>query len=190
MRISLTVIIILFTLVCTSAFGLGGPENVLVVQNGNSPISQRICAHYVLGRRIPSGNVVTISCIDSSISSANESISPGNYTTLIEEPIRSFLAANNLTYQIQYIVLTKGIPIKLTIDVMGGIYGPQSVDSMLAAMDLTAPIIIDVTNEQQQVVATVYANQYWWSYSPFRHEDRGGYLVTRLDGYTEVEAKS
>ncbi|MCX6344953.1 MAG: TIGR03790 family protein, partial [Armatimonadetes bacterium] len=42
----------------------------------------------------------------------------------------------------------------------------------------------------QQVVDTVYANQYWWSYAPFRHEDRGGYLVTRLDGYTEADAKA
>lgn len=190
MRLALPLAIIALVLIGNSALGFGGPENVLVVKNGNSLVSQHICDYYVAKRNIAPGNVFTVYTVDSSASPANEAISPANYTSLIEQPIRSFLAANNLTNQIQYIVLTKGIPIRLTVDITGGNYGQQSVDSMLAAMDLTAPIKLDFTDEHNVVVASAYANEYWRSALPFSHANRGGYLVTRLDGYTEADAKA
>jgi len=172
------------------ALGLGGPENVLVVDNSNSPVSQRIAAYYVSQRGIPAGNMATINTVDSSLSSANESISPADYTSLIEQPIRTYLSTHGLTDQIQYIVLTKGIPIKLAYDPFGGQYGPQSVDSMLAAMDLIDPLLVEFTDSNHNVVASVYANRFWRSQAPFAHSTHGGYLVTRLDGYTEDDAKA
>jgi len=33
-------------------------------------------------------------------------------------------------------------------------------------------------------------NRYWGAHEPFSHEKFGGYLVTRLDGYTEADAKA
>ena len=159
----------------TPALGLGGPENVLVVQNSNSPVSQRIAADYVLQRGIPAANLVTIATVDSSLSMANESIAPEDYTSLIEQPIRAYLSAHGLADQIQYIVLTKGVPIMLSLDPFGGVWGPQSVDNMLAAMDLTDPLVVEVTDKDNVVQATLYANQYWRSQAPFVHSAHGGY---------------
>ncbi len=38
--------------------------------------------------------------------------------------------------------------------------------------------------------AQAWANRYWNSTTPFTHAKFGGYLVTRLDGYTEADAKA
>ena len=78
------------------ALAIGRPENVLVVRNGNSPMSIRIASYYMAQRGVPAGNLVTINTVDSSLSSANESITLQNYLTQIEQPIRTFLANNGL----------------------------------------------------------------------------------------------
>ncbi len=171
-------------------FAVGKPENVLVVQNINSQVSMNIASYYMSKRNIPSTNLCSISTIDSSQSTANERISPADYTSQIENPIRNFLTSRGLTNTIQYIVLTKGIPHRLTVDPTGGLYGGQSVDSMLAFMDYVNPLQIDFVNDNGQVVATAYANRYWNAKEPFSHAKYGGYLVTRLDGYTEADAKA
>ncbi len=174
----------------SGALALGGPENVLVVQNGNSPVSMRIASYYMSRRGIPAANLVTLSVPDSSISSANEIIPLSTYTNQIEQPIRGFLAASGLTNQIQYIVLTKGVPIRLSSDPPSGSTGGRAVDSVLAGMDLVNELSIDLTDSDGNYLATVSANRYWRSTVPFTHQQYGGYLVTRLDGYTEADAKA
>jgi len=163
-------------------FALCGLENVLVVQNGSSPISCRIAAHYIVQRSIPADNLVTVNTQDSSISSANESITWQDYIDKIENPIKAFLTQHNLTDQIQYIVLTKGIPIRIS--------NGRSVDSTLAAIDLVNPILIELTDDNGNIIDTVHLNRYWRATEPFTHASYGGYLVTRLDGYTEADAKA
>lgn len=174
----------------SSALALGRPENVLVVQNGNSPVSMRIASYYINQRGIPTGNLVTINVPDSSTSSANENISLSNYTSQIEEPIRSFLSTSGLTNQIQYIVLTKGIPIRLTNDPPSGSSGGRCVDSVLAGIDLMDEIAVDFYTQTGTYIATVSMNRFWLAKVPFTHSQYGGYLVTRLDGYTEANAKA
>lgn len=166
------------------AFALCGPENVLVVQNTSSRMSSRIASYYMSKRGIPAGNLFSVSMIDSSYSSAYESISLSDYQTKIENPIRLFLFTHNLRNQIQYIVLTKGIPHRISTGPTGG----KSVDSLLAAMDLVNPLVVNFTLDK--ATDTAYANRYWHSGIPFTHAQYGGYLVTRLDGYTEADAKA
>jgi len=168
----------------------GGPQNVLVVQNSNSPVSMRIAAYYVAARNIPAGNLVTISTADSSLSSAKELITYANYQSQIETPVKNYLAANGLTDTIQYIVLTKGIPHRILDNVPGTLTGGHSVDSLLAVIDMVNPVIIDLVESSGQLAARTYANRYWRSKQPFSHSEYGGYLVTRLDGYTEEDAKA
>ena len=70
------------------------------------------------------------------------------------------------------------------------IRGRPSVDSTLAALDyanLTEAMKINITGSGATGLA--YSNRYWNAAEPFSHAKFGGYLVTRLDGYTEADAK-
>lgn len=156
----------------------GGPKNVLVVRNANSPVSSRIASYYMSRRGIASKYQVTIQTIDSSLSAANEIISPDDYMEQIHKPVQEYLSSQKLTNQIRYIVLTKGIPFRLSS-------GGQSVDSILATMGVVKPLLLRLGDKGNPVV-----NHYWRSKKPFSHAEFGGYLVTRLDGYTEADAKA
>ena len=189
---------LLVLLTCFAMLGLqgaknpvvGGPENVLVVQNGNSAVSKGIAAYYMAKRDIAKKFLVTVYTQDSSASGANESISPDDYIEKIHKPIRDYLIDKDLTDTIQYIVLTKGIPIRLTIDPTGAKSGAQSVDSILATMDLVNPIQIKLNDGKGNNNGNPVINRYWRCKEPFSHAKFGGYLVTRLDGYTESDAKA
>jgi uncharacterized protein (TIGR03790 family) len=172
------------------------PDEVLLVRNENSPISQAIAADYAGKRQIK--NIVTIQCPDSAISTDNETITLPDYTKAIEDPIRAYLAAHT---NIDFIVLTKGIPIRIKHSPMGScdehsqapreIRGHPSVDSTLAALDyvgLPGVMKIDITGSG--AIGCAYSNRYWNATEPFSHAKYGGYLVTRLDGYTQAQAEA
>jgi hypothetical protein len=116
------------------------PDQVLLVVNENSPISKAIAADYALKRQVR--NILPIHCQDSALSTENETIPLADYTQLIETPVRGFLAAHT---NIDFIVLTKGVPIRITGAAMGScdqngrepasIRGHPSVDSYLSALD-------------------------------------------------------
>ncbi|HWY32966.1 MAG TPA: TIGR03790 family protein, partial [Candidatus Acidoferrum sp.] len=171
------------------------PDQVLLVVNANSPISLAIAADYAQKRRVR--NVLSIQCQDSAVNTGNETIPLATYTELIENPIREYLATHD---HIDFIVLTKGIPIRITGASMGScdehsqvpadIRGHPSVDSTLAALDyanLPGTMKINITGSG--AIGLAYSNRYWNATKPFSHAKFGGYLVTRLDGYTETDAR-
>lgn len=154
------------------------PENaseasrVLVVINRSSPASTEVGAYYRSRREIPRSNTVVIDV------SSSEEISESEYRSGIEEPIKKTIA--ELRGGIDYIVLTKGIPIR--------IQGRQgySVDGHIAAMDTNIQPIESL--EEDQIRRS--ANPYFGSERPFTRAEFGIYLVTRLDGYTIEDAKA
>jgi len=172
------------------------PDQVLLVINMNSPVSRETADDYALKRRIT--NVLPIHCQDSALNTKNETIALADYVQSIENPIRDYLAAHT---NIDFIVLTKGIPIRITGSALGScdehshepknIRGHPSVDSTLAALDyasLPGAIKIDITGSG--ATGCAYSNRYWNATEPFSHAKFGGYLVTRLDGYTAADAKA
>lgn len=197
-RRHILLILVLLVMCRGSSFATGKPENVLVVQNSNSPMSMSIAAYYAAARNIPAGNLVSVNTVDSSSLSTNEIMTYANYQSQIETPIRSYLISNGLTNVIQYIVLTKGVPHRISSEVTGGTSGGQSVDSMLATLALVNPlrvgfveVVIDGDEIRTEILlGSPYVNKYWRSTQPFSHAIYGGYLVTRLDGYTEADAKA
>lgn len=160
-------------------------SEVLVVYNSNSPTSQAIANYYEQERGVT--NVVAVNCADSALNSTNETITLANYTSEIANPISNYLSGHS---GINFIVLTKGIPIRisggLTGSVGNGIAYP-SVDSYLAAIDYsTIP-----TAMQANITGSVgWVNRYYNKSVPFTHAQFGGYLVTRLDGYTQADAEA
>ncbi|MBQ7525920.1 MAG: TIGR03790 family protein [Abditibacteriota bacterium] len=164
-------------------------DYVLVVQNEKSPVSMRVASYYVQKRHINKRNIVTISVQDSSKDTAGEKITLDDFAQKIYKPVRDHLTANKTENKIKYIVLTKGIPIKLDKDPVDGKVFPQSVDSLLAGMDLKEPVMLQIRPSNAKLGFPTI-NRYWNSKEPFSHEKYGGYLVTRLDGYTEADAKA
>jgi uncharacterized protein (TIGR03790 family) len=172
------------------------PAEVLLVVNTNSPISLAIADDYARKRNIV--HRLSVRCQDSALSTENETITLAAFTQSLETPIRTYLAAHT---NIDFIVLTKGIPIRITGAAMGScdehsqvpaaIRGHPSVDSYLAALDypnVPGTLKIDITGSG--AVGCAYSNRYWNATEPFSHAKYGGYLVTRLDGYTEADARA
>jgi uncharacterized protein (TIGR03790 family) len=53
---------------------------------------------------------------------------------------------------------------------------------------LPGVLMIDITGSG--AIGRAYSNRYWNVTGPFSHAKYGGYLVTRLDGYTEADARA
>ena len=163
---------------------------VLLVVNADSPISKAIGKDYALKRGVT--KIVEVHCADSAVSTADETISLANYTTQIAKQVSRFLKSHP---EINFIVLTKGVPIRID----GGITGSRdehttgnfhpSVDSYLAAIDYpTLKDAVKIKIHGSGADGYGWLNHYWKSTVPFSHKSFGGYLVTRLDGYTQADA--
>jgi len=170
---------------------LAGPardaDRVLVVQNDDSAISRSIASYYCSKRAIH--NLVEVHCPDSAAKPENETIAFADYQSKVESPLRALLEKHP---GIDFIVLTKGIPIRIAGAPGRGLGNNRpSLDSYLAALDYDKqPGAVNVPISDSGFTGTAWANRFWRSQSRFSHAKFGGYLVTRLDGYTEEGAKA
>ncbi|MCH8978757.1 MAG: TIGR03790 family protein [Armatimonadetes bacterium] len=146
-------------------------RRVLVVINQPSQDSLLVGTYYRAKRNIPRENVVFIDV------SRTEEISNSEYRSAIERPVRAAIA--KLKHRIDFIVLTKGVPIRVR-------QGKYSVDALLGAMDLTFKPIEKL--DEAEIRRAV--SPYFQKDEPFNSEKFGFYLVTRLDGYTVADAKA
>jgi uncharacterized protein (TIGR03790 family) len=157
-----------------------------VIENLNSMDSIEIAQDYVRKRGIK--NVLEIKTQDSSKSADKETITYENFLKEIEKPLKERLAAKK---GINYIVLTKGIPLRIQGAKIGIQNNRPSVDSYITALDY--PVRKDVINvvlNDSGFTGKCWVNRYWDAKEPFTHEKFGGYLVSRLDGYTVAQAKA
>src|SRR5437879_4207568 len=100
---------------------------VVVVKNLNNADSVAIADYYQRKRKLPAENVCEVHCTDV------EECSYKEYEEQLKRPLQQFLA--RLKHPIDYIVLTKGIPIRTHEGNTGGF----SVDSLLVMMDTPEP---------------------------------------------------
>lgn len=133
-------------------------------------------------------NIVRIRCQDSAKSSGAETMPYAMYLEAIEKPVRERLAK---VPGVDFIVLTKGIPIRLT-GAPTGVSGTQpSLDSTLACLGYASiKDAIPVSLSDSGFTGKCWFNRFWNPTQRFSHAKFGGYLVTRLDGYTVEDAKS
>ena len=165
-------------------------DRVLVIRNANSPISRAVADDYAKRRGI--SHTITIACPDSAVETKAETISFKVFKGAVEAPLGAFLARHPA---IDFIVLTKGIPIRLADVPQGRSPGPLALDSYLASLqyeNLPDAVRVDVTDPSYSSAfhGMAWANRFWDSRQRFSHARFGGYLVTRLDGYTEADAKA
>ncbi|MCL5103705.1 MAG: TIGR03790 family protein [Armatimonadetes bacterium] len=183
LRLELLLTLLLLFAATASIMAGGGPRNVLVVQNSRSTISKNIAAYYVSARGIPPENICTIDC------ATTELVDYTECEASIVAPIRAFLQNPDIGGRIDYIVLTKGIP-------LGAYYkdptynppiyydsGPLSITSVLTC--LSEPSVT-------KYIKNPYGpNIYPPVEAAFSHQTALNglhlYLVTRLDGYTQQD---
>jgi uncharacterized protein (TIGR03790 family) len=167
------------------------PAEAVLVVNDSSPTSVAIGKEYVRLRHVT--NVVHVACIDSAASQDNETIEYGPFVTGVENPIRRFLKGHP---EVNFVVLTRGIPIRVAGGKTGEVYDGQahaSLDSTIAALgydQIPGAVKVRFDDPSGYAVGTAWLNRYWNSKVRFSHAAFGGYLVTRLDGYTLADAQA
>lgn len=163
MRVVLAVAVALITTAAWSA----NTANVAVIINDKSQVSRTIGAYYALKRKIPAKNIIHIKCAPEEMTT-NEI-----YKADIEKPVKSYLARTGLSKTVDYLVLTKGVPLRL--------HSGWSVDSLLMVMDQNPPL------DNPKIHGN---NPYYGKTEHFSRKKYGIYLSTRLDGYTVQDAKA
>ena len=146
-------------------------RRVLVVSNAGDSSSERIASYYAERRGIPRDHRLSVSV------STEDEISLSEYRGAIERPVREHLQKQGIVDQVDFIVLIRGMPLRIR-------EGGYSVDAFLAAMDLDLMPIPDRDPEHFRRPT----NPYFGKNVPFHKHDFGFYLVTRLDGYTPEDA--
>ncbi|HYT76639.1 MAG TPA: TIGR03790 family protein, partial [Vicinamibacterales bacterium] len=156
-------------------------ENVLVVVNDASEASRRVADYYAQKRTIPAANVVHLKA------PTTDEISRAVFLAKIEGPIAAALSKHSLQDRIFYIVLTKGVPLRI-MGTAGRGGTIASVDSELALLyrKMTGvPVPLD-----GPIANPYYAGSGADVRALFSHAAQDIYLVTRLDGFTVEDATS
>jgi uncharacterized protein (TIGR03790 family) len=142
----------------TVSFPVSKYSDTLLVINDNSTISTEVGNYFLAARpTFPTSNVVHISTVTS------ESVSSSEYANHIKSTIETFISTNGLSNTINYVILTKGIPIYDSGT-------SNSVDSELAWC-------------LGKQICSGTSNPFYNSNTIFSHQAYNMYIVTRLDGY-------
>ena len=157
-------------------------ENVAVVINDSSPESQRIGEHYARTRSLPVENMLRIRV------STEETIDRGVYLASIEAPIASAIRRAGLQDRVLYLVLTKGVPLRIA--------GPTGVNGTMSSVDSELALLYRRMTGQAVPLAGKIDNPYFLGSRelrealPFSHRQQDIYLVTRIDAFTVDQALS
>ena len=176
-RMGLCVVVLLGT--CHRAHAQSA-ENVAVVINEASAGSERIGEYYVRKRAIPQTNVIRIR------TSVDEEISRAAYAATIEQPIGAALMKAALQDRILYIVLTKGVPLRVA--------GTTGLDGTVASVDSELTLLYRKMTGKAVPVGGRVDNPYYLGSrlvrdaQRFTHRAHDIYLVSRLDAFTVDEA--
>lgn len=151
-------------------------SDVLVIINNNSPISDSVGTYFSLARNIPPENIVRINA------PSTEEIDSATFTN-IRLQIEAHIISHMLREQINYIVTTKGVPLKVN---RGNTFSTSSPSSSLES-ELTL-ILSSMSNLIGQ--SGFALSPYFLSSQNFSKSIYDMYLVTRLDGYTFNDIKT
>ena len=169
-------------IVCGGVASAQTSANLLLVINTASADSDAVAKRYIARRSVPRDNVCLL------VAPTTESISRGVYESQIEQPIWKCITAARAHDRILYIVLTKGVPIRIT--------GTPGRTGTLASVDSELTLLYRRRTGRPVPVSGFVPNPYFAgaapvdTIKPFAHDRYDIYLVTRLDGYSvrDVEA--
>ncbi|KAB2921571.1 MAG: TIGR03790 family protein [Bacteroidetes bacterium] len=141
-------------------------RDVAVIVNRNSPASLAVGARFAQARSIPAQNIITVDA------PAAEEISEAEFRSL-RTAVEAHLTATGLTDSINYLVTTKGMPLKVLRS------DPAACASVEGELSLIlGPHAYYIGRSGKKV------HPYFRKRGHFTRKQYGIYLVTRLDGYT------
>lgn len=156
------------------------PANVAVVINESDAASVRVGEYYVQKRSIPAANVIRLQ------TTTDEIIQRADFTTAIERPIATALTAAQLQDQVLYLVLAKGIPLRIV--------GTGGRDGTAASVDSELALLYRKMTDATVLTRGPADNPYFLADGnistarPFSRRDHDIFLVSRLDGFTVEDA--
>lgn len=166
-------ILFLFSILNLSAFSQSINYNdVAVIVNDSSQTSIDIANYFQTLRNIPSQNMIHISA------PLTEEIDSLQFEQ-IRLQIENYLITNDLQDSINYLVTTKGVPLK----VESGCFDPMVSGDACASFDSELTLILGPNSNQIGLNGSI-ANPLYNASGHFSHLNSGMYLVTRLDAYT------
>lgn len=156
--------------------------NVLVVANEALPASVEIAEYYAHRRHVPANQLLKIR------TSVADQVSRQEFDRTIQDPIVAWLARTGSHDRILYVVLTKGVPLRIAGQGGGRTTTLASVDSELTLLYRR------MTGQAVSPAGTV-ANPYFLGDAQpstarrFSHVAQDIFLVTRLDGFSTADVK-
>lgn len=157
-------------------------SNVLVVANEASLPSLDIAEYYVQRRSIPPNQLLKIK------TSTADQITRAEYEFTIQAPIAAWLSRNAAHDRILYIVLTKGVPLRVA--------GTGGRTGTVSSVDSELTLLYRRMTGQAVAPNGSIGNPYYLADAPvnsatrFSHAKHDIYLVTRLDGFTTEDVKA
>lgn len=152
--------------------------NVLVVVNAASADSVRIAEYYAGKRAVPAEQVLKLEGLEAD---PPDGIDRPQFERLIQAPIARWLARNQAQDRILFIVLIKGIPLRIN---------EGNLSRSAASVDSELTLLYRRMAGETVPLAGPIPNPYFLGDRPiaeaarFTREAQSIYLVTRLDGYT------
>jgi len=176
LRLAMPALFVVALLLEAGAARAQSPENVLLVVNDTSPASVRIGEYYAKKRAIPQDAILHLNV------EPKDEIAPADSSRLIQAPIAKWLAEHNGHDRTLYIVLTKGIPLRVA-GTSGRKGTGASVDSELVLLyrrmtGVAVPLDGPLPNPYFLGDTPIAQAK------PFTHQSHDIFLVTRLDGFT------
>jgi uncharacterized protein (TIGR03790 family) len=145
-------------------------SDVAVVVNSNSQVSLTIGSYFQSARGIPQINIIPVH------TTTAETITDSDFVSLRNQ-IESYLRINNLTDSINYIVTTKGVPLRIDRGDLG------AASSASASVESELMCVLGPESAQIGGAGGV-SSPYFGQTAHFSRRSFGIYLVTRLDGYS------
>jgi uncharacterized protein (TIGR03790 family) len=156
-----------------TTYGQTSYSDVAVIVNANSSASRTIGSYFKSRRNIPDRNIITISC------SASEEVDATEFNS-IRSQVESYLQANNLVNSINYLVTTKGVPLRINRG--------ETFSSTSPSASLESELMCILGSYASYIGGNGrYYSPYYSQNRSFTHADQSLFLVTRLDAYTTQE---
>ncbi|MEX0966552.1 MAG: TIGR03790 family protein [Bacteroidia bacterium] len=154
--------------------------DVGLIINMNSTISQNIGNYFIQERQVPLENVIMVDA------PAREQIDDAEWAD-IRKQIEDTLIARNLHQKLNYLVTTKGVPLKINRGGQGST-GSQSASFDAELMLILGDFQIHIGLGDIVIPPNILRVQpYIGAEEHFSRAEYGIYLVTRLTGYNEQD---
>jgi uncharacterized protein (TIGR03790 family) len=172
----LPLLVMLAALLGASPVGAQSGNNALVVVNETLPESVRIGESYAQARSVPSAQILRIQT-----DAAADEVSRKTFEDEIQVPIATWLRKHSAQDRILYVVLTKGIPLRVK--------GTAGRNGTMASVDSELTLLYRRMAGTDVSLVGPVPNPYFAGDRPapprpFDRENFDIYLVTRLDGFT------